>query len=227
MRDWCSLCKTMIAVGPPCYGRGPMAPKKQALTGRTAPRPVGDEVGAADVARRVADNLRQHRKRREMTLDQLAHATGVSRAALSQIETRKTNPTIGVLWKIAAGLGVPFSDMIGESRLSLSVLRRDETQVLRSTDRRFESRPLVPAGVSEIEMYELTLAARSRHASEPHGAGTKELVVVLSGALRMTVGENTDELGAGDSVVFDANLPHVYENPGNAEARYHDVIIYR
>lgn len=204
-----------------------MAPKKQADGPRRAPRPPGDDVGAADVARRVADNLRQHRKRREMTLDELAHATGVSRAALSQIETRKTNPTIGVLWKIAAGLGVPFSDMIGESRLSLSVLRRDEAQVLRSTDRRFESRPLVPAGVSEIEMYELTLAARSRHASEPHGAGTKELVVVLSGSLRMTVGEHTDELGAGDSVVFDANLPHVYENPGNAEARYHDVIIYR
>ena len=43
----------------------------------------------------------------------------------------------------------------------------------------------------------------------------------------MTVGDRTDELAAGDSVVFDANLPHVYENPGNAEARYHDVIIYR
>ena len=72
--------------------------------------------------------------------------TGVSRAALSQIETRKTNPTIGVLWKIASGLGVPFSDLIGESRLALSVLRRGDTQVLRSTDRKFESRPLMPAG---------------------------------------------------------------------------------
>jgi transcriptional regulator with XRE-family HTH domain len=205
-----------------------MAPKKQTIAPRTAPRPPGDEVGAADVARRVAENLRDHRKRREMSLDQLSHATGVSRAALSQIETRKTNPTIGVLWKIASGLGVPFSDLIGESRLSLSILRRDETQVLRSTDRKFQSRPLVPAaGVSEIEMYELSLAARARHSSEPHGPGTKELVVVLSGSLRMTVGDHTDELGAGDSVVFDANLPHVYENPGNAEARYHDVIIYR
>jgi transcriptional regulator with XRE-family HTH domain len=218
----------MIAVGPPCYGRGPMAPKKQALTGRTAPRPVGDEVGAADVARRVADNLREHRKRRELSLDQLSHATGVSRAALSQIETRKTNPTIGVLWKIASGLGVPFSDLIGESRVALSVLRRADTQVLRSTDRKFESRPLVPAaGVNEIEMYELSLAARSRYTSDPHGPGTKELVVVLSGALRMTVGDHTDELAAGDSVVFDANLPHVYENPGSSEARYHDVIIYK
>jgi len=189
---------------------------------------VGDEIGAADMARRVAENLRDNRKRRDMSLDQLSQATGVSRAALSQIETRKTNPTIGILWKIAAGLGVTFSDLIGEARLSLSVMRREDTQVLRSTDRKFESRPLVPAaGINEIEMYELSLAARSRHASDPHGPGTKELVVVLSGSLRMIVGDHTDELKAGDSVVFDANLPHIYENPGNTEARYHDVIIYR
>jgi transcriptional regulator with XRE-family HTH domain len=205
-----------------------MAAKKKTIAPRTAARPPGDEIGAADMARRVAENLRDHRKRRELSLDQLSHATGVSRAALSQIETRKTNPTIGVLWKIAAGLGVPFSDLIGESRISLSVLRRADTQVLRSTDRKFESRPLVPAaGVNQIEMYELSLAARSRHASDPHGPGTKELVVVLSGSLRLTVGDHTDELTAGDSVVFDANLPHVYENPGSGEARYHDVIIYR
>ena len=67
-------------------------------------------------------------------------------------------------------------------------------------------------------MYELTLAARSRHVSDPDGPGTKELVVVLSGSLRMTVGDHADELEAGDSVVFDANLPHVYENPGNGDA---------
>ena len=39
---------------------------------------------------------------------------GVSKATLSQIEANKTNPTIGVLWKIASGLGVPFSDLLGE-----------------------------------------------------------------------------------------------------------------
>ena len=73
---------------------------------RGAPIPSGDEIGAAELAGRVADHLREQRKRREMSLDQLAQLTGVSRAALSQIETRKTNPTIGVLWKIASGLGV-------------------------------------------------------------------------------------------------------------------------
>src|SRR5262249_21381669 len=79
-----------------------MATKKEATDLRRAPIPPGDEIGAADLARRVAENLREQRKRRSMSLDQLAQLTGVSRAALSQIETRKTNPTIGVLWKIAS-----------------------------------------------------------------------------------------------------------------------------
>ena len=73
---------------------------------REAPIPPGDEVGAAELAARVAANLREQRRKREMSLDQLAQRTGVSRAGLSQIETCKTNPSIGVLWKIAAGLGI-------------------------------------------------------------------------------------------------------------------------
>ena len=194
---------------------------------RDTPIPRGDEVGAAELTARVADNLREHRRRRDMSLDQLAQRTGVSRAGLSQIETRKTNPSIGVLWKIASGLGIPFADLIGEGQPALSVLRRNDAQVLRSTDRKFESRPLMPAsGNNQVEIYELRVAARSRHASEPHGPGTRELVVVLSGSLRMTVGAQNEELAAGDSMLFDANTEHVYENPGGSEGRYHDVIIY-
>jgi XRE family transcriptional regulator, regulator of sulfur utilization len=202
--------------------------KKKAKGGlRGAPIPSGDEVGAAELAGRVAGHLRDHRKRREMSLDQLAQLTGVSRAALSQIETRKTNPTIGVLWKIASGLGIAFADLIGESRTGLSVLRRGEAQLLRSVDGKFDSRPLMPAaGIPQIEMYELRLGARARHASEPHGPGTREIVVVLSGSMRMTVGDHSDDLAPGDSVVFDANKPHVYENTGSSEARYHNVIVY-
>jgi XRE family transcriptional regulator, regulator of sulfur utilization len=202
--------------------------KKTNPTGlRGAPIPSGDEVGAAEMAGRVAENLRGQRKRRATSLDELAQVTGVSRAALSQIETRKTNPTIGVLWKIASGMGIAFADLIGETRAELAVLRRGEAQPLRSVDGKFESRPLMPAsGIPQVEMYELRLAARARHVSEPHGPGTREIVVVLSGAMRMTVGDHSDDLGPGDSVVFDANKPHVYENSGGSEARYHNVIVY-
>ena len=188
---------------------------------------VGDEAGAADLGRRVAENLRQKRKTRGMSLDDLARASGVSRAALSQIETCKSNPTVGILWKVAMGLGIPFSELLGEQGTGAQVLRRGDAQVLRSTDGKLESRPLAPAGASAVvEVYELRLSARSAHAAEAHAAGTSEIVIVLSGVLRMRAGDETFDLSAGDSVAFRADRPHVYENPGGAEARYHNVIIY-
>jgi quercetin dioxygenase-like cupin family protein len=162
-----------------------------------------------------------------MSLDDLARSSGVSRAALSQIETCKSNPTVGVLWKVAVGLGVPFAELIGAPRSGAMVLRRSDAQVLRSSDGRLESRPLAPAGTSPlVELYELRLSARGSHRSEAHAPGTYELLVVLSGQLRMQVGEETYELSAGDSVSFPADRPHVYENPGGSEARYHDIVIY-
>jgi transcriptional regulator with XRE-family HTH domain len=187
----------------------------------------GDDVGAADLGRRVAENLRQRRKGRGMSLDDLARSSGVSRAALSQIETCKSNPTVGVLWKVAVGLGVPFAELIGAPRSGAMVLRRSDAQVLRSSDGRLESRPLAPAGTSPlVELYELRLSARSSHVSEAHAPGTHELLVVLSGQLKMHVGEDVYDLGSGDSVSFSADRPHVYENPGGSEARYHDIVIY-
>jgi transcriptional regulator with XRE-family HTH domain len=189
---------------------------------RKVPLPAGDDVGAADLARRVGVQLREKRKARGLSLDELAVASGVSRAALSQIELSKSNPSLGVLWKIAVGLGIPFSELIGGSGQGVSVLRRSDAQVLRSADGKMESRPLSPAGSNPwVEVYELRLAARASHASDPHADGTREIVIVLSGALNLRVGGDLHELGPGDSISFRAD-----QNPGVSEARYHDLIIY-
>ena len=180
------------------------------------------------MGKRIADNLRERRRILGLSLDDLAQSSGVSRAALSQIETRKTNPSLNVLWKVAVGLGIPFSELIGEGRHAASLLRHSEGELLRSPDGKLESRPLARAGAGPgVEVYELRLSGHSSHVSEPHGAGTRELIVVLSGSLRMTVGPESYVLGLGDSLVFMADQPHVYENPGASDARYHDVIVYR
>ena len=190
--------------------------------------PPGDDAGAATLSRRIADNLKERRRSLNLSLDELAMASGVSRAALSQLETCKTNPSLSVLWKVAVGLGVPFSELIGERKDELSLLRRDEAEVLRSVDAKLESRPLARAGAGPgVEVYELRLAARSSHAAEPHAAGTRELIVVLSGSLRMTVGTEVIQLGVGDALTFPADRPHIYENPSPTESRYHNVIVYR
>ncbi len=195
---------------------------------RTVAEVEGDEIGAAELTRRVAENLRALRKQRDLSLDDLAARSGVSRAALSQIETSRTNPTIAILWKIAAGLQIPFAALLGEERVErLRVLRRGDAQVLRSADGRMESRPLTPAGASaQVECYELRLAPRSLSRSEPHAKGTCESLTVLTGTLRIQVGDQVSELAAGDSAYFEADVPHTYENPGRVEARYFNVIVY-
>jgi transcriptional regulator with XRE-family HTH domain len=186
---------------------------------------AGDALGAADMARRIGRRLRDERLARKLSLDDLSRASGVS--ALSQIEPQKSSPSIAVMWKIAVGLGIPFAELLGDGTTEGTLLRRADAQVLRSPNGRFESRPVTPAGATPwVEVYEIRLAARSVQHSEPHAAGTREVVVVLSGGMRITVGKSTFELEAGDSVAFRADQPHSYENLAGSEARAHDVIIY-
>ncbi len=77
-----------------------------------------------------------------------------------------------------------------------------------------------------VELYELKLAPRARHSSEAHAAGTREVLVVLNGKLRMQIGETSHDLNVGDSIAFAADVPHVYENTTATDARLHNVIIY-
>ncbi len=200
----------------------------QSLVLRTATKPKGDEVGAAGLARRVADSLRRIRKDRELSLDQLASASGVSRAALSQIEGSRTNPTLAVLWKIAVGLGVPFGALLGEEADSrCKLLRAEDMPRLRSVDGRVESRLLTPAGSSPgQETYELRFAPRGLLTSEAHGVGTTETVLLLTGALRMIVGDEVHELGPGDAFHFRADIAHSYENRSTHETRFLNQIQY-
>lgn len=188
----------------------------------------GDELGAAEMSRRVAESLKRYRRLLNLSLDELAAKSGVSRAALSQIEGSKTNPTLSVLWKIAVGLGVPFQALLElPDEFSPKVLRAGSGTVLRSADDRFESRLLSPGGATPgIELYELRLAPRCIHKSDAHGRGTTETLVVLKGAIRMVVGEHEHELATGDTIFFRADVEHAYENRASHESRCLNVIEY-
>lgn len=188
----------------------------------------GDELGAAELARRVAETLRRCRHERQLSLDDLSARSGVSRAALSQIEGARTNPTLTVLWKIAVGLEIPFHDLLGQSSVSpVLVLRAEDAPLLRSADGRTQSRLLSPGGSNSLtELYELRFQPKAHHESEPHAQGTSEILLVLTGALRLGVGDASYELGAGDSVYFRADTRHFYENRSTRDTRCINVILY-
>lgn len=204
-----------------------MSRTKSRTRGRTDPN-AGDELGAAELARRVAESLAKHRRQRQLSLDDLSARSGVSRAALSQIEGGRTNPTLAVLWKVAVGLEIPFHDLMGvQPDEAIRVLRAGDAPPLRSADGRMESRLLSPGGaIGDTEVYELRFLPKAQHRSEAHAHGTSETLIVLTGALRLAVGKSVHDLAPGDSVFFRADTEHVYENRSTRETRCINVIHY-
>jgi transcriptional regulator with XRE-family HTH domain len=181
---------------------------------------------AAEIAQRVGSNLRRWRRARGMSLEKLAAVSGVSRAALSHLESSRANPTVGVLCKVAGGLAVSLASLIGESRGRVSVLRRADAPIVPLGDGGGEIRRLIPGGSeARVELQETRLAPRARHAPDPPPSGTRRILVILSGDLQLQIGAQRLTLRAGDCASFDADSPHVFENGGERECRYHDLLL--
>lgn len=175
----------------------------------------------------LGKRLKAARLARGLDVPAVAGACGVEAVIIEQIEQSSQLPSLGIVWQLASGLNVPFAEILGVASECLSVQRRSEQQVLRSADGILESRPLVFPGANPwVEIYELTLAPRGIHPSDPHPRGTRETIIVLEGALRIQIDGQTLDLGAGDSASFRADKPHSYENPGETSGRYHNVIVY-
>jgi transcriptional regulator with XRE-family HTH domain len=176
----------------------------------------------------VGANMRTLRTQRNLNLDQLAKMTGLSRTLLGQIELGKTAPSVGMVWRIAQAFGVHFSALLASAQpQGTSVLRAADAKRLISPDGRFSSRALYPlAEKPDAEFYELQLAPHSREDAQPHQTGTRENLIVTAGRLELHVGSERFELGTGDAIVFTADVPHSYVNPGGQECRMYLVMTY-
>lgn len=189
--------------------------------------PVANE-SESDLTPIVGANLRRLRVKRGLSLERLARASGVSRAMLGQIELGQSTPTINLLWKISRALDVPFSTLVtAQSARVATVMRAKNAKLLTSADGSFTSRALSPFNAPRnIEFYELRLAPRGAEHAEAHAPGTTENLVVARGTVDIRVGKSKHELKLGDSIIFDADVPHSYENPSPEEAVLYLVMTY-
>jgi transcriptional regulator with XRE-family HTH domain len=193
-----------------------------------APAAPGAAPGSTDLAPVVGGTLRRLRTRRGLSLERLAQISGVSRAMLGQIELGQSAPTINVLWKIARALEVTFSALISaRTQSGALVLRSADAKILTSKDRTFTSRALFPFDEPRrVEFYELRLAAGSIEEADAHPPGTSENLVVTAGSLEIDVAGDTHRLEPGDSILFEADTPHAYRNPGKVESVMYLVMTY-
>ncbi|MFB9833543.1 helix-turn-helix domain-containing protein [Actinoallomurus acaciae] len=163
------------------------------------------------------------RRDRSLTLQQLAEAADVSVSMLSSVERGQKAPTIVVLARIAEGLGVPLADLVAEPDGTRIIVRRAADQERADEPggwRRTILSPVVP-GVN-FEWIRTTLPPDCDAGRFPaYAPGSHEYIAVESGTLRLTIGDTSVDLGAGDSAYFAADVTHAYANEGSVPCTYH------
>ena len=190
-----------------------------------------EQVAEPQLDALVSANLKQERNARGLSLDDLAREAGVSRTLLGQIEIGTTTPSIGIVWKIAQALGVPFSRLLSTGpntpRVGTTLTHRDKAKKLLGADGRFSSRALYPLGDGHAaEFYELWLAPHSNHDADAHRPGTRENLIVTAGKLELRIGTETVHLNKGDGVNFSADQTHSYINRSSEDCWMYLVMNY-
>lgn len=179
-----------------------------------------DDVEA--LARTVARNVAALRRRRGLTLDELAARSGVSKGMAVQVEQARTNPSIGTLVRLANALGASVAELVQEDGPPAAVVVPAGSGTrLWGTAAGSAAELLVGAGGrTVIELWSWTIAPGDRHAAAAHPPGAFEMLHVLEGRLEVEVDGALLEAGPGAAVRFPADRAHAYACAGDAPVRF-------
>jgi transcriptional regulator with XRE-family HTH domain len=182
----------------------------------------------ADPSPSVGHRIKALRDAMGFSLRDLADRSGVSAPMLSQVERGETSPTLASAAKIAAGLELTLSQLLRlDEGQHVAVSRASGRRRYERGGHRFEElTPPLPGQRADVSLHVLGPGATTGgHADPPmHEPGSRETAVVLAGTLALVVDGSRHELREGDSVTFDADLPHHFENDGEEPTRFFAVI---
>lgn len=167
----------------------------------------------------VGKRLRELRTRLGFSLRALADRSGLNVNTLSLIENGKSSPSVSTLQQLALALDVPIAALFEQEPVERRVVFTPK-----------ESRPQASFGSTRMENLGKDLSGR---AVQPFvvtlqpgmGSGDRmivhtgyEFVYCLSGQIRYRIDQDAYNLKTGDSLAFEAHLPHCWENTGEDTA---------
>lgn len=170
-----------------------------------------------EVLTAVGPRLRALRRARGATLAQLAEETGISLSTLSRLESGRRKPTLELLLPLAKAYGVPLDELVGAPATG---------------DPRIRPRPFTRHGQTYVPLtrylgglhaYKQILPAAPEPRAERLPQRTHEgyeWLYVLSGRLRLALGEQDLVLGAGEAAEFDTRTPHGFANAGDRPVEF-------
>lgn len=164
----------------------------------------------------LGQRLREERQRRGLSVRGLARRLDVSPSLISQVETGKAQPSVATLYAIVTELGISLDPLFGNGAQGAAVLAREGERPSISMRSGVHWEELLTDAEHDVELLHTTY--------EPGGASSedgvllrhdgREVGLVTSGTLIVTLGFTDHRLEAGDSIAFESSTPHRFVNPG-------------
>lgn len=169
----------------------------------------------------VGVNIKRARAEKGLTLRALAKSLGVSASFLSQVESGKASPSLSTLKGISDALGCTVSALIedGQKTAESPIVRANERKYLHEAGKGINLYLLTskdPNKQMEPLLFKLKEGANSGDATYKHFG--QEFVLVLKGAIEITLNDIVYVLKKGDSIYFNSSVPHAFRNLGKEDA---------
>ncbi len=178
----------------------------------------------------IGDRVRSLRIEQNLTLDDLATRSGVSRAMISRIERGEVSPTAQLLAKLCSALSTTLSALFAfEVEQASPVARRADQRLWRDPESGYLRRSVSPEGVgSPVDIVEVEFppGARVVFERQPADRGITQHLWLFSGRLELTMESGLCVLEAGDCLFMGLEQAHVFHNPHDEPAHY-SVILSR
>ncbi|MER6133105.1 XRE family transcriptional regulator [Streptomyces sp. BV286] len=171
-------------------------------------------TGTADVLAEVGPRLRRVRKERGATLAGLSAATGISVSTLSRLESGLRKPSLELLLPIARAHQVPLDELVGAPQVGDPRVRAAKPIVMHGRTHWPLTRQ--PGGLQAYKVLE----PNRKEEPEPRVHEGYEWLYVLSGRLRLVLGDHDVVLGAGEAAEFDTRVPHWFGSTGEGPVEF-------
>ena len=199
------------------------------MTARSSPPMIKETEGGSESGEELLAvlglRLRELRRTQSLTLEMLAQRAQVSRAMISKIERGEKMPTVGILVRIATGLNVSLSALLGEQAQSAAVQLQRAYRRSRFRDPSTGlEREIVfsPAEGDDIEVVRHVLPGlQSTGSLSPYPVPTRKLVFSPSGPLVVRIGDETFYMETGDALRFDVTSAYSFSNPAVTPVSYY------
>lgn len=181
----------------------------------------------ASFAARVGARIRQLRKRRGWSVQELAEASATSRRMLTQIELGQANPSLATVDRIARALGTDFAALSLPDEPPSTAPQADRAEGTLVWQGAPGSRALLLGATSDprAELWRWTLAPHDRYDAEPDRPGAQEVHHVLAGTLTLVLETGRLVLRTGQSAVVASDQDYSYVNDGDEPATFVRVVV--